>query len=135
MGKENIVQDKSYAFALRIIKLYKHLIYDKKEFVLSKQILKSGTAIGANIEEAIGGSRSATLVRQKNPKPFPPRPATLNRSDAGNGEAHQLAKLRQGPARQPGWPICRRWGDGTSSYCLLATVVLTFDQKDTMDSR
>ena len=55
MGKENIVQNKSYAFALRIIKLYKHLIYDKKEFVLSKQILKSGTAIGANIEEAIGG--------------------------------------------------------------------------------
>jgi four helix bundle protein len=46
--KENIVLDKSYAFALRIIKLYSYLSKDKKEFVLSKQILRSGTSIGAN---------------------------------------------------------------------------------------
>ena len=54
-GKENPARDKSYDFALRIIKLYKYLIYEKKEFVLSKQVLKSGTSIGANVEEAIGG--------------------------------------------------------------------------------
>lgn len=53
--KENILQDKSYAFALRIIKTYKYLCADKKEFVLSKQLLRSGTSIGSNIEEAIGG--------------------------------------------------------------------------------
>ncbi|HGY55114.1 MAG TPA: four helix bundle protein [Caldithrix abyssi] len=53
--KENVIQEKSYRFALRVIKLYKYLIEEKKEFVLSKQILKSGTSIGANIEEAIGG--------------------------------------------------------------------------------
>ena|SRR3989338_3751649 len=53
--KENIIQDKSYKFALRVINLYKYLIQNKKEYILSKQILRSGTSIGANIEEAIGG--------------------------------------------------------------------------------
>ncbi len=53
--KENIIQQKSFQFAVRIINLYKYLINDKKEFVLSKQILRSGTSIGANIEESIGG--------------------------------------------------------------------------------
>lgn len=54
MKTNNIIQQKSYAFALRTIKLYKYLCDNKKEFVLSKQILRSGTSIGANIEEAIG---------------------------------------------------------------------------------
>jgi len=49
---ENIVATKSYAFALRIIKLYKFLITEQKEYVLSKQVLKSGTSIGALIKEA-----------------------------------------------------------------------------------
>lgn len=55
MKNDNVVQKKSYDFALRIIKLYEHLVKEKKEFVLSKQVLRSGTSIGANIEEAIGG--------------------------------------------------------------------------------
>ena len=49
---KSIVVDKSYAFSLKIIDLYKYLNYEKKEFVLSKQILKSGTSIGANVEES-----------------------------------------------------------------------------------
>ncbi len=53
--KENIIQIKSYAFAVRIVKVYQYLSVEKKEFVLSKQLLRSGTSIGANIEEAIGG--------------------------------------------------------------------------------
>ena len=53
--KENIIQQKSFLFAVRIINLYKYLTTKKKEFVLSKQILRSGTSIGANIEESIGG--------------------------------------------------------------------------------
>lgn len=53
--KENIIQIKTYSFALQIVKIYKHLCEDKKEFVLSKQLLRSGTSIGANIEEAIEG--------------------------------------------------------------------------------
>lgn len=55
MKEDNIIQQKSFAFAIRIVNLYKYLAYDKKEFVLSKQMLRSGTSIGANIEEAIGG--------------------------------------------------------------------------------
>ena len=50
--KESIVFDKSKNFALRIIALYKYLCAEKKEFVLSKQVLRSGTSIGANIAEA-----------------------------------------------------------------------------------
>lgn len=55
MKKENIILDKSYTFALRIVKLSQYLVSEKKEFVLSRQILKSGTSIGANTEEAMGG--------------------------------------------------------------------------------
>ena len=63
-GKENPARDKSYDFALRIIKLYKYLIEEKKEYVLSKQILRSDTSIGANVEEAIGGqSRKDFLAK------------------------------------------------------------------------
>jgi len=51
--KENILQSKSYLFALRIIKLYKFLTEEKKEYILSKQVMRSGTSIGANIAESI----------------------------------------------------------------------------------
>jgi four helix bundle protein len=54
MKKDNVVQVKSYAFAIRILKVYKYLCDEKKEFVLSKQLLRSGTSIGSNVEEAIG---------------------------------------------------------------------------------
>lgn len=54
MNSKNIILEKSYDFALRIVKLYKFLVYEKKEYVMSKQILRSGTSIGANVEEAMG---------------------------------------------------------------------------------
>jgi four helix bundle protein len=53
--KENIIVPKSFNFAVRIVRLYQYLAGEKKEFLLSKQILRSGTSIGANIEEAEGG--------------------------------------------------------------------------------
>ncbi|MCI6727519.1 MAG: four helix bundle protein [Bacteroidales bacterium] len=53
--KDNIIQIKSKAFAIRIIRLYRYLIETKKEYVLSKQLLRSGTSIGANICEALCG--------------------------------------------------------------------------------
>ncbi|HLW41142.1 MAG TPA: four helix bundle protein [Flavobacterium sp.] len=55
MKSDNIIQIKSYAFAVRVVKVYQFLSNEKKEFVLSKQLLRCGTSIGANIEEAIGG--------------------------------------------------------------------------------
>ena len=55
MKSNNVIQIKSYAFALKIVKTYQYLVEEKKEFVLSRQLLKSGTSIGANTEEALGG--------------------------------------------------------------------------------
>lgn len=55
MKKDNVVQIKSYAFAVRIVKIFNYLSEEQKEYVLSKQLLRCGTSIGANIEEAIGG--------------------------------------------------------------------------------
>ena len=57
--KKNVVLEKSKAFALRIIKLYQYLCETKREFVLSKQVLRSGTSIGANIKEATFGQSTA----------------------------------------------------------------------------
>ncbi|MBI5807775.1 MAG: four helix bundle protein [Ignavibacteriales bacterium] len=54
MKEQNIIQQKSFNFALKIIKLFQSL-KNEKEYVLSKQLLRCGTSIGANIEEAIGG--------------------------------------------------------------------------------
>ena len=53
MKTNNIIVEKSKAFALRIIKLYKFLINEHNEYIMSKQVLKSGTSIGANVKEAI----------------------------------------------------------------------------------
>ena len=50
--KHSILKDKSKEFALRVIRLYKYLCEEKKEYILSKQLLRSGTSIGANIAEA-----------------------------------------------------------------------------------
>lgn len=55
MKKENVILEKSFAFAVRIVKLYQYLCEEKKEFVLSKQLLRSGTSIGAKVEESVGG--------------------------------------------------------------------------------
>lgn len=62
--RESILKTKSYKFALRIIKLYQFLIKEKKEFVLSKQILRSGTSIGALIREAEFGQSRADFVNK-----------------------------------------------------------------------
>jgi four helix bundle protein len=59
VNKGNIILDKSFKFAIRIVKLYQYLSNEKKEYILSKQILKSGTSIGANVEEAHGGISTA----------------------------------------------------------------------------
>jgi len=50
--KDNIVKTKSFAFAIRIVRLYQFLVDTKKEFVLSKQLLRSGTSVGAMVREA-----------------------------------------------------------------------------------
>lgn len=61
---KSIIAEKSYAFAVRVVKMYQHLSSDKKEFVLSKQVLRSGTSIGANVEEATGGQSTADFIHK-----------------------------------------------------------------------
>ena len=62
--KDNIVISKSFTFSVSIIRMYQSLIAEKKEFTLSKQLLRSGTSIGANIEEAVGGvSKKEFIVK------------------------------------------------------------------------
>jgi len=58
----NVVLDKSLAFAVRVVKLYKHLCGEQKEYVLSKQLLRSGTSVGANINEAQAGQSKADFI-------------------------------------------------------------------------
>ena len=60
--KKSILKDKSKAFALMVIRLYKYLCEEKKEYILSKQLLRSGTSIGANIAEAFYGQSEADFV-------------------------------------------------------------------------
>lgn len=62
--KENAIKDKSFNFALRIVKLSKYLVESKSEYVLSKQILRCGTSIGANVEEALGGQSKKDFVNK-----------------------------------------------------------------------
>jgi four helix bundle protein len=62
LKEDNIIQQKSFAFAIRIVNAYRYLKSEKHEFVLSHQMLKSGTSIGANVEEAIGGQSTADFL-------------------------------------------------------------------------
>lgn len=60
--KENILIDKSLLFASKIVKLHKYLVKEKKECIISKQIVRSGTSIGANINEANYGQSKADFI-------------------------------------------------------------------------
>ena len=62
---DNIILDLSFCFAVRIVKFYKYLV-DKKVYVLSKQILRSGTSIGANVRESIHAQNTADFVNKLN---------------------------------------------------------------------
>ncbi len=64
MDKKNIIKDKSFAFALRIVKLSQFLCKTKNEYVLSKQILRSGTSIGANVRESEHGQSKADFIHK-----------------------------------------------------------------------
>lgn len=66
MKQNNIIVDKSKDFALRIIKLYKYLTETKHEYVMSKQILRCGTSIGANAREAVRGQSTADFYYKFN---------------------------------------------------------------------
>ena len=62
--KENVLKDKSFAFAIRIVKLYKYLCEEKKEYIMSKQLIRSGTSIGAMVREAEFGESKSDFVHK-----------------------------------------------------------------------
>jgi four helix bundle protein len=64
MSERSIIKEKSFAFALRIVKLSKYLRETKSEYILSKQLLRSGTAIGALIREAKNAESSADFIHK-----------------------------------------------------------------------
>ncbi len=64
MKRPNIIRDKSFAFALRIVKLFQYLQTEKKEYVLSKQLLRSGTAVGALVREAEHAESKADFIHK-----------------------------------------------------------------------
>ena len=64
--EQNVIEVKSYAFAVRIVNLYKHLTRCEKEFVMSRQLLRCGTSIGANVAEAEKGQSKADFNAKMN---------------------------------------------------------------------
>ena len=63
---KNIIESKSYHFAVRIVRLYKYLMSEKHEYVLSRQLVRSGTSIGANVAEAERGQTRADFHAKMN---------------------------------------------------------------------
>jgi|SRR5271154_1985505 len=66
MKSGNIIKQKSFDFSIRIVRLYQHLSVQKKEFTLSKQLIRCGTSIGANIYEALQGSSTKDFINKLN---------------------------------------------------------------------
>ena len=64
--KENVISEKSLKFAVRMVKFYQFLCEEKKEYVLSKQVLRSGTSIGANVRESKNAQSDADFVNKLN---------------------------------------------------------------------
>ncbi len=64
MKRKNIVKDKSFDFAVRVVNVYKYLVDKKREFILSKQLLRSGTAIGALIREGEQAESKADFIHK-----------------------------------------------------------------------
>lgn len=61
---ESIIKKKSFLFAIRIVKMYQFIVAEKKEFIISKQMMRSGTSVGANVREAINGQSKADFVHK-----------------------------------------------------------------------
>ena len=64
--KDNVIVSKSKLCAIRCVRLYQYLVKEKKEFVMSKQLLRSGTSIGANVKEALRGQSKADFYSKLN---------------------------------------------------------------------
>lgn len=66
MRSDNVIVNKSKAFAVRVVRMYQYLCEEKKEYTLSRQVLRSGTSIGANVKEAVRGQSKADFAAKMN---------------------------------------------------------------------
>ena len=64
MKGENVAYDRALNFSVRIVKLYRYLVEDKAEYVMSKQLLRSGTSIGANISESVSAESTSDFIHK-----------------------------------------------------------------------
>jgi four helix bundle protein len=64
MSKKSIIRDKSFDFAIRAVNLYRVLCNERKEFIIGKQMLRSGTSIGANVREAVNAESTADFIHK-----------------------------------------------------------------------
>lgn len=109
---KSLIQDKTYTFALTIIKLYK-LLVQRGEYVLSKQLLKSGTSIGANVEEALAGQS---------------RPDFLSKMSIASKEARETnywLRLLRDSALIEGRYLEKPLADSAEIICMLTSIVKT----------
>ncbi len=106
MNNKSVIGEKSFRFAVRIVKLYKYLCDSKKEFVLSKQPLRSGTSIGANVREAHNGESKADFIHKMGiaqketdetvywlEQLYETEYLSQNEFDSINGEASEILKI------------------------------------------
>ena len=63
-GRKGIIEDKSFDFALRVVKLCDYLQESKRQYVIARQLLKAGTSIGANIAEAVNAESKADFIHK-----------------------------------------------------------------------
>ena len=64
MRKDNVIREKSFKYAVRVVNLFKTLTNERKEFIISKQLLRSGTSIGANVREALNAESDADFIHK-----------------------------------------------------------------------
>jgi len=62
MNRDNLIQDKSYRFALRVARMYQYLVRERRDYAIAKQVLRSGTSIGANVEEAVAAHSKKDFI-------------------------------------------------------------------------
>ncbi len=62
--RKSIIKDKSFAFAIRVVRLYQYLVTDKREYILSKQLMRSGTAVGALVREAQNAESTKDFIHK-----------------------------------------------------------------------
>lgn len=113
---ENVIEDKSFRFAIRIVNIYRYLCKEEKEYVLSKQVLRSGTSIGANVAEAQQAQSRADFI------------AKLSIALKETSETKYWLRLLKATGYLAGEQICSVYADCIELEKLLVTILKSTKQ-------